>query len=575
MLLQQGQGQGQGKKALRLAKSIAKNTPDSPFATNVAGMTFSAQGMYREAVKYFQKSAKTDPRFVEARRNLAQTLILIDRLDTALKILDKITKTSPEDAVSWYLLGQVFISSGELIKAEECAGKAIDLLPNVARNFNLRALARERRGNQAGALDDYNQSLALDPNNVETLVDVSLPLSRQLQVDRAHDVLSRTLRLSPNHSGAKRRLAMHHFESGDREKAAEAFSTLLSLNDKDATAIEQLSLLQNREDNVVLKKVATAALKTTARTPEERASLFFAKAQIARQENDIGKECYYLTKANREMASIRPYNIDTDRKFHLATQERFAYPVPATRGRSLSHRPIYVLGLPRSGTTLAEAVLGAHSDVTPLGERASAGVLLKDVIENSLPFDELEARTFVEQDQALLPNLPEDASTYVDKMPENYRLIGFLKSAYPQCKIINLVRDPRDIALSMWRGHFSGTALSYTYDLPAMPHRFNLYAAMMRHWHLVFPNQILDVSYQALVTDIDGVSKEMAGFCGLDWNPAMAEPNKTKSQVLTLSANQVRQPVHTRSIGNWRDYEQHLAPFVAGLDTDLWPSVTS
>ncbi|MEY8841505.1 sulfotransferase, partial [Cribrihabitans sp. XS_ASV171] len=232
-----------------------------------------------------------------------------------------------------------------------------------------------------------------------------------------------------------------------------------------------------------------------------------------------------------------------------------------------------VLGLPRSGTTLAEAVLGAHPKVVALGERAAAGALLSTIINEDLPFDADAVDRFNEGDRRLLPDLPPDVVAYVDKMPENYRLIGFLLTAQPHCRIVHVRRDPRDVALSMWRGHFQGTALNYTYDLGAMTHRFNLFARMMAHWNAVFPGRVLEIRYEDMARNLEATGRHMADFCGLDWHPKMGSPEEHAGQVLTLSALQLRQPVHARSIGKWKAHAEELAPFIEGLEPGHWPEL--
>ena len=136
-------------------------------------------------------------------------------------------------------------------------------------------------------------------------------------------------------------------------------------------------------------------------------------------------------------------------------------------------------------------------------------------------------------------------------------------------------RDPRDIALSMWRGRFTGRALDYTYDQQAMARRFNTYARMMAHWHKVLPGQVLDLSYEEMVSDIDSASRTLADWCGLEWDAAMARPNESAGQVLTMSAAQIRQPVHQRSVGGWKAHETMLGDFIDGLDPALWPEIES
>lgn len=194
-------------------------------------------------------------------------------------------------------------------------------------------------------------------------------------------------------------------------------------------------------------------------------------------------------------------------------------------------------------------------------------------MNSDIPFDAEAARIFAHKDAVRLPPCPDDTRAYVDKMPENYRYIGFLKTAYPHCKIVHVRRDPRDVALSMWKSHFTGTALSYTYDQTALAWRVGLYARLMQHWQTVFPNQILTVDYEDLVADPVTGSRAIADYCELEWSPEMAAPEGSSAPTLTMSASQIRQPVHQRSIGGWRAQADELAEFLEALDTSLWPDL--
>ncbi len=218
-------------------------------------------------------------------------------------------------------------------------------------------------------------------------------------------------------------------------------------------------------------------------------------------------------------------------------------------------------------------MLGAHPEVHPLGEQIAAGRILYPMIEAERPFGPGEVAEYLEQESRLLPPLPQGISAYTDKMPENYRLIGFLRTVHPEARFVHVRRDPRDVALSMWRGHFAGSALNYTYDLTAMAHRFNLYAEIMAFWHRLLPGQILDLSYEEVTAVPEAASRKLADHCGLGWVPQMAHPEQVETPVLTLSAGQLRQPVHRRSVGQWRQQAEALAPFIDGLDPALWPGL--
>ncbi len=562
------------KAALKSAKVGMAREKQNANWPNLAGVSLSALGRHREAVPMFQKALKINPGFTDARRNLAQTLILLQRHETARNLLEPLTQKSPDDGDAWYLLAQCHMAGGGFPQAEQAITRAIDSGPKKARDYRLRALIRERSGRIDAALTDYEAALELNPNHVETLVSISLPLARQLRVDEAEAAVRRAISIDTAHIGARLRLGMHLVESGRTDEAVEVFRAALEIAPNDAEAIEQLAAIQTSEQNRELDVRALTALSVAPRKSTARASLHFARARIAAQAGDKETARTERAAANREMALILPY----DRRLDAALVEkliaRFASPIATFESQGQSPLPVYVLGLPRSGTTLAEAILGAHPEVTALGERTAAGSLLQRVIDLDLPFDLAAIEAFRAGDKAMMPNLSEDTRAYVDKMPENYWLIGFLKSAYPHCRIINITRDPRDIALSMWQGRFSGTALNYTYDLSAMAHRFNLYARMMAHWRTILPGQILDVAYEAMVSDVASAGQSMAAFCALDWREEMANPNEHAGQVLTMSAMQLRQPVHTHSVGKWREFAEELAPLIRGLDPELWPGLS-
>jgi len=564
---------GQHKHAFRAAKSAMKKSARSPFPLNFAGIALGGMGKHREAVALFKKALKLDPTFHDARKNLAQSLILLGEAHQARSLLGKLVDQTPNDADAWYLLAQASAKSGQPESAEMAAGKSIEQAPNQARAYNLRALVRGQMGQINEALEDYENALRLNPNDVDTLINISLPLARQTRYDEAMKTVSRAVELAPDHVGARLRLAMQLVEAGESDKAIDQYHQVLKLVPKHPEAIEQLAQLQSQDQNCELEPLAKSALKTAPKKSGARVSLQFALARIAEQAGHQAQADGFLDGANRDMAATLPYDAKGDGALSARLLARFERPIPSDTQATDGPVPVYVVGLPRSGTTLAEAILGAHTHVAPLGERAASGILLQTVIRDGLPFDAKAVQAFIAGDMKLLPEMPAETQAYVDKMPENYRLIGFLKTAYPQARIINLRRDPRDIALSMWRGHFAGTALSYTYDLRAMAHRFNLYAAMLAHWHRVLPGAILDLRYEDMVGDVGATSRVLAGFCGLDWQPGMARPDLNAGQILTSSATQLRQPVHSRSVGKWHQHETLLGPFSEHLDPELWPEI--
>ncbi|MDQ2093436.1 tetratricopeptide repeat-containing sulfotransferase family protein [Rhodalgimonas zhirmunskyi] len=567
------------KQALKTARSGLKTGPrqgPSPMLHNICGIALSALGKPREAINEFTRALREAPDFTEARRNLAQTLLLIGEAAKARDHLTRLRAAAPEDAEAARLSAQVALSLGDPDAALIHARDAVTTAPDAPRHHHMLGLVYEATGQMNDALSAFRAASAQDPASPDLLLAAARCLARLAQPEAALAELHRAAAIAPDHPGARLALARQLTATGQTDAAIAAAQAALDLTDsaQQAEAIELLANLQEAAANAQLARRIPNALKAAPPRSEARAALHFAQARIAEQAARPDEARRHRANANREMARLLPHDSGADEAAHAAIAARFPTAVTAeTPAPDSAPRPIHIFGLPRSGTSLAEAMLGAHPDVAPLGERATAAALLRHVITEDRPFDSAAIAAFTQENTAQLPPLPPTTRAWTDKMPENYRIAGFLAAAYPNGALIHITRDPRDIALSMWRGRFQGSALSYTYDLAAMAAHFNAYARLMRHWHAVLPGRILDLSYEELVTDIDTTSQKMADFCGLDWHPAMAHPEESTAQVLTLSATQLRQPVHRRSIGGWRAHADELRPFIDALDPTLWPSL--
>jgi hypothetical protein len=232
---------------------------------------------------------------------------------------------------------------------------------------------------------------------------------------------------------------------------------------------------------------------------------------------------------------------------------------------------VFVVGLPRSGTTLTEQVLASHPQVHGAGE-------LHLVLQafNSLPrvlgvqqgpfecLPRLNPPTVQALAQDYLRRLEEHSATaarIVDKLPDNYLCLGFIATLFPRTKVIHCRRDLRDVALSCWSTDFS--EVPWAGDVEQMVGWFAQYRRVMAHWRRVLPLGVLDVDYEEMVADLEGVARRMVAFCGLEWDAACLEPHKARRPVATASSAQVRQPVHGGSVGRWKKYEQALPELFA------------
>ena len=237
--------------------------------------------------------------------------------------------------------------------------------------------------------------------------------------------------------------------------------------------------------------------------------------------------------------------------------------------------PIFIVGLPRSGTTLLERILGNHSMVAAAGElndfprqlrwcadHHGHALLDRPLLDAAAHIDHAElGRRYLEQSQWRAG----DCRFYVDKLPPNFMLLGFIRRALPQARVVHVVREPMDVCFSNYRA-MCGSAYGYSYAFDSLAHHHGRYRRLIRHWHAAMPGFVLDLPYQLLVRDSEAAARQLFAFCGLPYEPGCGDNTRNGDAVATLSSAQVRQPIHARGLGEWRRYARQLAPLQAMLE---------
>ena len=365
------------------------------------------------------------------------------------------------------------------------------------------------------------------------------------------------------------------FFSGEFELAEQHLEALLQMQPKAAHALYLRATLRSQTLGRNHVDDLQTRLANGFPNPTMQAACYYA---LAKEREDLGQDSAAFA-ALSEGARLKRETLQYDLPNELAAIDAIKgnYSDAVMQLATAGHEEvgaIFIVGIPRSGTTLVERMLTRHADVRAAGELLDFGHALAaatrkivasqpglTMVDASLRVDFAAlGRDYMRSAREAAPN----TKMFVDKMPINFMYCGLIKKALPNAKIIHLVREPMDSCYAVYKTLF-GQAYHFSYDQNELAAYFAAYLRQMQHWHQVMPNSILDVRYEDLVLDTEAQASRILSWCGLDWDASVLSPAANQKPSTTASAAQVREPVHVRSVGKWRNYEAGLAPLKARL----------
>jgi tetratricopeptide (TPR) repeat protein len=603
--------QGRNAEAIEQFRAALRLKPDYAIACNNLGNALRLVGELDEAVIHFRRAAAIDPQLAEAHSNLGQLLLERRQPHDALAHLRTAVRLRPDLAEARNNLGNALRETGRLAEARQSYAEALRINPSLAMTYNNMGQALQ----EENALDDasawYRRALDLEPGAARFHCNLASLLAESEKYDKALALYRRALQLDPTYAEAHCGLGAVRHEQGHFEEAQAHYREALrhqpdlpaahcalgtvreELGDfKDAECCWRTAL---RYDPRLAGAYAALATMLRARLPDadlagmrqlladpdlhqgRRSALQFGLAQVhdARGEYDLAAES--MQEANAlALAGARKRGLEYDPAAH----ERFvsgmiAVCTPAfferVRGFGLeTERPIFIVGLPRSGTTLTEQILASHSQVFGAGElryvRDHFEALGADDdrrLGGLAGLNEATTGRIAENHLARLHALCADRPRVADKMPDNYLYLGLLAILFPQAKFIHCRRDLRDVAVSCWMTNFR--SIRWASDPEHIISRFHNYQRLMQHWREVLPVELLDVDYEETVADVEGTARRLIEWCGLTWEPACVRFHEGTRPVRTASVAQVRQPIYRRSIARWKHYEMSIGTWISRL----------
>ena len=554
---------------------------DAPLVGHQLGQLLLELGLPDEALTHAAEAARLRPDLAEPLTGHGDALAALGRGDEARACYEQAIRLAPALALPHTQLGRLLKDAARPAESLACFAEASRCDPAAADPHALAAAALYDLGQPEAAAAGYRAALRLRPGDAHTWNALGYVLQDIGDFAAAGDVYREAIRLDPATSAdARLNLGLMLSESGDAAGAVASFRAALRLVPHHAEALSALGMTLRDKMEPAEVAAAEVALARGTLTPPRRAILEYGLAQVMDARGDTARAAALAADANGIVDGVaRRAGRGYDPLEHRAYVDQIVAAFPAehfarVRGWGLdTDVPVFVLGLPRSGTSLVEQVLASHPRVFGAGELNDIRDLYRSLpalTGRQLPGIECVgdltragvetlAHRYLDRVRGLAPA----ANRITDKMPDNYLMVGLIATLFPTARIVHCRRDVRDTALSCWLTNFKH--IRWAADQVAIGQRVRDYLRLMDHWHAVLPGRMLEVDYEAVVADLEGNARRLLDWCGLDWDPACLAFHETRRVVRTSSMAQVREPLYTRSVRRWERYRDAIGPLLATI----------
>ncbi len=567
--------------AVAIWRKACADRPDDAAAWRGLGQSLLRSGRAAEADIAFDRYFALSP--AHAALAEAATLQQTGDIEGALALYRAILSREPDSVDALRLYALALAQTGHLDEAETQLRRCLALAPDFIFAWNNLGSVLYERDRLDEAIDAFQRATALDPRDAQSHFNLGNALAAAGAHERAEQSYDTALERQPAHPGAL--IGKGHVLKtiGRQREAIEAYRMCLDARPDYGQvwwSLANLKTYRFAADEIMRME---RLLEQAALSPDNRIAILFALGKAHEDEGDFARAFAFYCDGNREQrtrVSYDPVQTETlndhiiglfDEKF-LAERAGFGHDDSA---------PIFIVGLPRSGSTLIEQILASHSQVDGTSELPNLGQLAmatgkyrSDGVSYPETLRDLEEADFAALGRAYIEQTRWQrgpAVHFTDKMPNNFPTIGFLKLILPNAKVIDARRHPMDSCMGSFKQLFA-KGQAFTYDLFELAEYYLQYARIMKHWDRVLPGTVLRVDYEAMLADQEGQTRRILAHCGLAWEDACLDFHRTERAVKTASSEQVRRPVYRSSLQSWRrfapfleDLERHLAPALAEL----------
>jgi tetratricopeptide (TPR) repeat protein len=573
--------QGKMRRAIASYRKAIELRPDMAEAHNNLGNALRVVGDKEGAIQAYQDALTHRERYPEAYNNLGTLLQAQNKLEEAEHALRKAIQQNPRYVEAHNNLASLYVAQQKDVEALRILGEALKFAPTNVQTLLITARVQLRRNAHQAAEQASRAALKQEPDNAEALTILGQILHETDRYDEALENLERAVEANPNNPEALNFYGVALKSMGRLDEAREHILDALRRNHMMYGAYANLSDLvdfSKGEGEELFNRMD--AIFGKARNPEAGHLLAlhfaYAKALDDRGEHERALQ-HYVTGGRMKRGQLEYKESDTHGFFDSI---RDAFPKEVFENRKFAglddDRPVFIVGMPRSGSTLVEQILSSHPDVYGAGEVKYLSIALGRLRDRfpSLPkYPEMMAKiTPAQLDiagknyQQTLSQGAGDAKRITDKLLTNYFFLGLINLMFPNAKVINTMRDPVDTCLSGFTKLFKDD-MPHSYDLGELGRYYGKYRELMEHWHKVLPEGFLTtVVYEDVVADTEKEARRLIEFLGLPWNDKCVEFHKSDRPVKTASVAQVRKPIYKTSVKRWKKYGAGLQPLVDAIE---------
>lgn len=510
------------------------------------GMAYKNRGDTKTALKYFHKAADLDKKPpAELFRNIGNIHFKRNEKEKAFEYFHKALAIRPEYPEVHFCLGMMLKKMRREEEAISHFEKDLEIRPdNVVTHINI-ADALKLLGHEDKAISHYDEAIAISPNDPN---------------------------IYNNRANAYKNIGMFSNAISDYEKA-------LALNPRFMIALRNLLFLKPSAETV--KKIE-GIIRDNQVSETDLMELNFALGKYHDNRSDYAGAFKHYQTANQ----IRRKQVNYDPRFNSQSVGRLisafnqGFLQQTKKFGAVSSLPVFIIGMPRSGTTLVEQIISSHPKVYGAGELSFLHTIEKKIDENTAgnnrypesisSLTEADVKKYAEEYLSKISVYADESTLVVDKMPANFSRVGIIKLLFPDARIIQCIRCPEDICTSIYLNYFP-YGNEYSFDLAEIGKYYLDYDRLMSHWHNLYPNEIYQVTYENLVNDIEGESRKLIKHLGLRWSKKCLDFYNLERSIRTTSNLQVRKPIYLDSVNRWKNYEPFLQPLISTLSESKNP----